>query len=579
MQANTELSRCHVWFQMCLGFMSECLRLIVRCSAEIGFNKYKQIPIFAYEGDMGVHNNNKKWLWPMVGVGALLPVLAVANPEAPGTYDARNHGMGGASVAYLDSPAAVLHNPANLASTRDSQYQFDISALIVKLRGSFAGPENTRDSPWIVAPLPFTGYQTRVSDDITMGAALYFATGFGGGYKKVTQYGTGKPCTSDLSQVLILPSDGGVFLNNDALNNDYCPPSGRDETVQLALLELAFPISYEVNDDLRLGVSIRFPFGTFEQQTSEDITGAFGDPDHPVGSYGLGYAQVESKMWGYGNPGVLLGVTYDATSYLSLAATYRSKVTTTMRGKTQLYLDSNILVHQALNSLGGLPVGDLANLLNSIPDIGPLLAAQTSDNLSSFANRIASDIDSKISWSTSKEIVLGMALRVTPDVLFAADWKHLYLADANKEFIVQLTEPLFEQTGLNKLGQKLNWHDAYLWCFGVEYNLDDSQRLRFGYSVGNSATPPEYANAFTPPPADKQDSFYLGYGFAQGKWKFDVGFNYAKVKYVIDQPYDADGNPVDTPTCRPGQLVKSGCPGEMGVTQYMISLSANHVLP
>ena len=487
--------------------------------------------------------------------------------------------MGGASIAYLDSPAAVVHNPANLAATQDSQQEFDITTLMVQLQGSFAGAQNTQESPWIIAPLPLMGYQKRISDRWTAGAAFYFALGFGGGYNKVKQYGTGKPCTTSLMQILTFPTADSVALNNDAINNDYCPPSPRKESVQLAIMELAFPFSYEVTDNLRLGVALRFPFGSFSQKTSEDITGAFGDPNHPVGSYGLGYAQVQSKMWGIGNPGILLGATYDVTPYFSVAATYRSKVTTTMKGKTQMFLDSNILVKEAMDQLGGLPVGELATLLNSIPEIGPLLAAQTSDTLGSFANRIATDIDSKLSFSIGKEIVLGMALKVTPNVLFAADWKHLYTADANKNFIVNLTEPLFEQTGLSSLGQTLNWKDAYLWCFGLEFSLPQNQKFRVGYSVGNSATPATYANAFTPPPADKQDSYYVGYGFVDGKWNFDFGFNYAKVDYTIPQPYDSNGNPVDTPTCRPGQLVKSGCPGPMGVKQYMVSMSANYKLP
>ncbi len=296
---------------------------------------------------MNLHNKKKPVCWRVLLVAGM-PVLGFANPEAPGTYDARNHGMGGAGIAYLDSPAAALHNPANLASTRDTQHQFDISALFVKLKGSFAGPENVTESPWIIAPLPLQGYQKRVSDDMTMGVALYFATGFGGGFEDVEQYGTGKPCTSRLDQVLQIQPGSGAVLNNAALNNDFCPPFGRDERVEIAVLELAFPVSYEVSDDLRVGISFRLPFGTFEQTTSEDIAGAFTGPMTPVGSFGLGYAQVESKMWGVGNPGVLLGVTYDVTSYFSVAATYRSKTTTTMRGDTQLFLDSNLLIQQAM---------------------------------------------------------------------------------------------------------------------------------------------------------------------------------------------------------------------------------------
>ncbi|MEZ5507633.1 MAG: outer membrane protein transport protein, partial [Gammaproteobacteria bacterium] len=500
-------------------------------------------------------------------------------PEAPGMYDARNHGMGGAGIAYLDSPVAAMHNPANLAATVGTQHQFDISLLLVKLEGSFAGPENVQDSPWIIAPLPFTGYQKRLSDRITGGAALYMALGFGGGFEDVKQYGTGRQCTSQVSDIFISDSGGSVTLNPDAQYNDYCLSKGRTEEVNLALFEVAFPFSYEISDDLRVGISLRFPFGMFTQTTSEDIVGAFVPPEQANGSYGLGYTQVESEMFGFGTPGFLVGVTYDVTPYFSVAATYRSKVTTTMKGETSLYLDSNIVTQPALEALGGLSVGEYAELINSIPVVGPLLGAHQGDSLERFARRIAEDIESQIEWSTSKAIELGFALRITPNLLFAADWKHQYLSESNKAFIVELKEPLFQATGLNQLGQQLNWKDVYSWSFGLEYTYRETQQFRVGYSVGNSATPEAYHNAFTPPPADKQDSFYIGYGTKVGKWQYDVGFNYAVVDFEIDQPYDADGNPVDPPTCRPGQLVKSGCPGKSGVTNMFVTMSANYILP
>lgn len=524
-------------------------------------------------------DNKKQWPLQRLAWVLLTPALVQANPEAPGMYDARNNGMGGAGIAYLDSPAAAMHNPANLAATVGTQHQFDITALMVKLEGSFAGPDNVQESPWIIAPLPFTGYQKRLSDRVTGGAALYMALGFGGGFEDVEQYGTGRPCTKQISDVFITDPGGSITLNPAAQNNDYCPPNGRDEVVNLALFEVAFPFSYEVTDDLRVGLSLRFPFGMFTQTTSEDIVGAFIPPEQAAGSYGLGYTQVESKMFGFGSPGFMLGVTYDVTSYFSVAATYRSKVTTTMKGKTDLYLDSNIVTQPALEALGGLTVGEYADLISTIPVVGPLLGARSGDSLASFARRIAEDIDSQIEWSTSKAIELGFALRILPNLMFAADWRHQYLSESNKAFIVELKEPIFQATGLNQLGQQLNWKDVYSWSFGLEYTHKESQQFRFGYSIGNSATPEEFHNAFTPPPADKQDSFYVGYGTKVGKWQYDVGFSYAVVEYEIDQPYDSNGDPVDPPNCRPGQLVKSGCPGKSSVTSAFLALSANYILP
>lgn len=506
----------------------------------------------------------------------LLSALLQANPEAPGLYDARNMGMGGAGLAHLTSPAAVLHNPANLVDAETTQNQSAFTLLGVKLGGSFAGPDEYQESPWITVPLPFWGYVEKHSNDLSYGASFYLALGFGGGFEDVKRYGTGKPCTSKPSDVIIDDGEGGVMLDADAINNDQCLALGRDEMVNLAIFELAFPISYRVTDRLKVGVSLRFPFGSFEQQTTEDFAGAFTEPDSPVGSYGLGFTQVTSTMYGVGNPGVLLGVSYDVTDYFTVAASYRSKTTTVMKGTTDVVLDSNMVIGPALSMLGGLPVGGYAELVNSIPGVSQLVSITGNDNLLGVAEKIATDIDSQISWSTAEAIELGIALQVTPSVLFAMDWRRAYYSDSNKDFIVELKEPIFEVSGLDRLGQKLDWEDADVWSFGVEWNFMLNNYLRFGYSVGNSATPSAYTNAFTPPPADKQDSFYMGYGTKTGNWLLDIGFNYASVEHRIDQPYDSEGNPVDTPTCRAGQLVKSGCPGLQTVESIFIGLSANY---
>ncbi|MBA55078.1 MAG: hypothetical protein CMK89_11540 [Pseudomonadales bacterium] len=515
-----------------------------------------------------------------VALGMLLsllhPTLGLGNPEAPGMYDARNMGMGGAGLAHLTSPAAVLHNPANLVQNPTSQNQSAFTLLGVKLGGSFAGPDHYQESDWIAVPLPFWGYINKHSNDLAYGASFYLSLGFGGGYDGVKRYGTGKKCTTKPSDVIIDDGNGGVMLDPTAIDNDQCLSYSREEMVNMALFELAFPVSYRVNDRLRVGISFRFPFGMFEQQTTEDFAGAFTDPDTPVGSYGLGFTQVQSKMYGVGDPGILLGVSYDVTEYFTVAAAYRTKTTTTMKGKTDVVLESNMLLDPALDMLGGLPVGGYADLVNSIPGVSQLVSILSSDNIYNVADKIATDIDSQISWSTAEAIELGIALQVTPTILFAMDWRRAYFSDSNKDFIVELKEPIFEASGLDRLGQKLDWEDADVWSLGVEWNFKRNQYLRFGYSMGNSATPEAYTNAFTPPPADQQDSFYIGYGTKKGRWLLDIGFNYATVEYEIDQPYDSEGNPVDTPTCRAGQLVKSGCPGLQTVESVFLGLSANY---
>lgn len=498
---------------------------------------------------------------------------AIANPEPPGMYDSRNHGMGGAGVAHLSSPAAAQHNPANLDAVDTKQFQANLTALMVNFTGSFSGPGNEQESGWQPVPLPFFGNNRRISERVTWGSAFYVAVGFGGGFEDVKQYGTGQACTNSINDVFGDPSSGSLILQTGTETNDYCLEEGREEFVQLAVMELAAPISYRVNDRLRLGVTFRFPFGIFEQQTSQDIIGAFGDNNNPFGTHGLGMAQITSEMFGYGNPGVLLGVSYDVTPYLTVAATYRSKITVDFSGDTNLALDSNALLDVLLDEAGSIPIGIFSGLVSNIAQLNELISLKNGDDVNDFADRIASDIDSETQWSIPKAIELGMALRVTPNLLVAFDWRHQYHSEANKELIVKLNDPLFEELGLAGLGQVLDWKDVYGWSLGFEYNLTSLLQVRMGYGEANSATPTEYTNPFTPPPG-LQTAYYAGLGYHKEGWQYDLGLSYSLVENEIDQPFDDQGNPVPTRTCQPGQVVKSGCPGEQAITSVFFSFSA-----
>lgn len=516
-----------------------------------------------------------KWMirsLAFAGIACSFSVLA--NPEAPGMYDAKNQGMGGAGVAHLDTPAAIFHNPANLAFTEDAQYQGNFTNLLVQLGGSFSGADHYQQTDWLPVPLPFLGFTERLTSKLVTGGAFYFSLGFGGGYENIHRFGTGQPCTKDLAGVLT-EGEGAITLNASAQDNDLCLDKGREEYVALAIFEVAAPLSYQLTPTLNLGVALRFPFGIFEQKTTQDIVGAFTARSTPVGSYGLGFTQVRSDMSGYGKPGFLLGINYEVLPFLRLAATYRSKVTVTLTGESDMILESNPLIGAGLDAFGDLPLGALADLLAAIPEIGPLLQASPNTRLSDFANQLASDIDSELNWSIPKAIEFGVALDATPSLLLAIDWRHQYHSDANREFVVKLKEPLFRTTGLSELGQPLAWKDVYMLSIGAQYQYNDQLDFRLGYSRGNSATPDAFSNPFTPPPGDEQSSWYLGLGVQNGGWEYDIGLNIAKVQNKIPQPYNSDGSPTYTENCRPGQLVKSGCPGKQTATSIFIGLSVN----
>ncbi|MBW2192005.1 MAG: hypothetical protein JRG93_20960 [Deltaproteobacteria bacterium] len=75
----------------------------------------------------------------------LTPALASANPE-PTAYDSRSIGMGLTGVTYLDQPAALVLNPANLEGIEKLGFTFNFAALLVNQRAPVQGPNTQVDS-------------------------------------------------------------------------------------------------------------------------------------------------------------------------------------------------------------------------------------------------------------------------------------------------------------------------------------------------------------------------------------------------------------------------------------------------
>ncbi|MBX3251612.1 MAG: hypothetical protein KF901_30820 [Myxococcales bacterium] len=237
---------------------------------------------------------------------------AHANPEPPGSYDARVTGMAGVAVASVDSPAALLHNPAQLDQIERFSVTAVATSLLVNLRAPFAGPGTEQNSGLIYAPLLFLGGVGRVHERVSVGLGAYVLTGFGGGFPAVDciSYGDPSECTGDRAT----DRPRGV---------SYETPI--EQSVTLFVAEIAVPIQVTVIPDvLSLGVTLRLPYGrqAVNAVQQEPIAG--------------GWSQADQNLHGFGIPGVLLGVSYRPIPGLTLAASYRSKVWVNMSGQTTI---------------------------------------------------------------------------------------------------------------------------------------------------------------------------------------------------------------------------------------------------
>ena len=68
-------------------------------------------------------------------IGLVTPALASANPE-PTPYDARSIGMGLTGTSFLDRPAALAINPANLEGIKKLGFSFGFTALMTNQRAT-----------------------------------------------------------------------------------------------------------------------------------------------------------------------------------------------------------------------------------------------------------------------------------------------------------------------------------------------------------------------------------------------------------------------------------------------------------
>ncbi len=477
-------------------------------------------------------------------------------------YDAQSQAMGGTGTAFLTTPAAAIHNPANLDMAPDTQLQLSLSSMAVQMQASFAGEGNEQSSGWILVPLAFLGGSARVADRFTLGGAVYIPMGFGGSFDGVEQYGTGTPCLDGFGDILLNLGDA------DAQNADYCPSEPRDESVTMVVIEAAVPMSVRVLDNLRLGLALRFPYGVMIQNTSQDIFGALSS--EPAGNYGLGYAQVSSNMKGFGTPGILFGATYDPIDWLTLAVSYRSKVRVHMEGTTDMNLRSNELIGGLLDTAGGLPIDWASGLL---PDLG----IQPGDTVNSYVDRLTTNIPSSTDWYVAHALELATALHLLDHrLLIATELRMQFSKEANQGLTVQLDDPTLASMGFESFTQRFDWRNFYGLNFGTQLMATENLALRLGFNCGNSIIPPHTAGQFAPPPGFAY-SVTAGAGVTAKSIQIDVSVAYgAGGPFRIHQQYDANGDMVYEPTCRPGMTIKSGCPGRYEVDTFFLGIGLTY---
>jgi long-subunit fatty acid transport protein len=216
------------------------------------------------------------------------------------------------------------------------------------------------------------------------------------------------------------------------------------------LIEVGLPVSVRILDNLSVAAMWRATYLT--TTSTSPLTSPYiyteGGPDPS-------YAKTDVNGWNFG--GFELGVLYRPLPSLRFGLTYRSKVVTEGTGKLDV-------------------------------------AGMRFDVTAPFAN--------------PHGFRLGAAHSMLDDrLLLAADFKYLLYGEAFKTIDTRIV-----MNGVETTRQTLtNWKNAFSVHLGAEYAVLPLLRLRAGYSLVQSATPEDYANARYAPPGFSH-AFTLGAG-------------------------------------------------------------------
>ncbi len=418
-----------------------------------------------------------------VGVALAFGRVARANPEPTG-YSARSVGMGITGLGFLDSPAAVIWNPANLQGTEKLALELGNQMIVVRNWAPIAGPDAHDQSDIGLGPLASGFAALRVHERVVLGAGAYILAGYGSAFADV-QVINGMPVAD--------PQDLDVTFFN---------------------AEAALSISVHVIEGLDVGFSLRLPYGRLNATVYQEIfPGTF--------------SWVEQKVSGVGYPAGLFGITYAMRPELTMAFVYRTKSRNPMDGTTEPNLPPAFVM--------------------AIPEL--------------------ESIPTETDWYNPHMLHFGVSSRLLDGrLLVAAEYRLQFHNESNREQVFELQ--VSESTaallgGETSIRSPLLWDLVHSGRFGGEYRFTDLFAGRLGYNLGRSATTPEGAQYFAPPPGLSM-GVYGGVGFHINHVDLDVATGISWGDYDVGAMAGF---------CEPGQRIKTGCPGEYQVRTGWAGLS------
>ena len=255
-----------------------------------------------------------KLLTACLVAGLLTPAIASANPE-PTPYDARSIAMGLTGTSFLDRPAALAINPANLEGIDKIGFSFGFTALITNQRAPVSGPNTQVDSGLGLGPLSSGFIAGRIAPRVVFGGGIYIETGYGSSFDDVVCV-DGAPVNPMTAEPSTPTSDPQCAnLEPQSLN------------VTFFVGEFAAGFSFKAHEKFWLGVGLRLPFSKQVADLWQNIGAALGS--------GTAYARAKQSMGGVGFPTPRFGFTILPHKKVRIGLMYRMYAKIKLTGTTE----------------------------------------------------------------------------------------------------------------------------------------------------------------------------------------------------------------------------------------------------
>jgi long-chain fatty acid transport protein len=422
-------------------------------------------------------------LVPLLAAALACPIVAQAtngmNLEA---YGAKAGGMGGASFAYDSGNSAVMNNPATLGLKPDGRSDLGLGLTLlqpdVASRRAGAGEAASGgDAYW----MPSISWVHR-SGAWTYGAGLLAQGGMG------TEYGTGSR----------------LFATGTSMGGMTAALSGEEQRSEVGVGRLMFPLGYRVSDALSVAAQLDLVWATMDVKMDIDgrhfgrmlagtpgigsvsgsLVGAFAAL--PAGT-DVNFARFDfsdtndfnGKARGHGFAGKL-GFVYRLHDDLSLGGTWH--------GKTAI----SDLEAQGATVKMGLSSGTL-------PMTGKITV---------------------INFQWPETYGLGLAWNATPQLMLAADLKHIGWARAMKDFSLRFEAdggnpaPFANQSMTATMEQ--NWRNQTVLMLGGQYMVRPDLALRLGFNRASNPVPDGTLHPLFPAIVEKHYTVGLGWRIGGG---------------------------------------------------------------